>query len=257
MQGIVARLTLRYLRAKSQFQEQFEMANRLSQVDPTLAKVMVISGDRQDDKVSVKRYSGPAASLKPSQTTMVLEKSLGMALAMLKSGHIGGDLGALISSDKYIMDGHHRWSAAILAGGSSATVGGFLAQEPGHILLRILNILTKGLFKVISGKPGKGNLAAYTPSNVEAVLRSLVIKGLQGEHPWSPEEVKTVLVANFGSVEVGIATISKNADLVSKAVPSWAPARHEMPVIEPEQVPMAARKLQRGEVNWMPPYKMS
>lgn len=242
--------------AKDQFihEQQFEDAGKLSQVDSSVAKVMVESGDTKD-KVQVKKFSASASSLKPSQTTMVLEKSLGMALFMLKTGKIGGDLGAIASADNYIMDGHHRWSAAILAGGSSATVAGYKAALPGKDLLRVLNVLTKGTFHKAKGNPGKGNLAEYTPSNVKEMLSEFVVTGIPGEFPWSPEDVQGVLKSNFGSVAEGIAGMSKNAALVSKKVPSWAPPRADMPVIDPQEVPLAAKKLQDGMVDWHAPYK--
>jgi hypothetical protein len=58
-----------------------------------------------------------------------------MAIAMLRSGKIGGDLAAIVSSDNYIMDGHHRWSATILASGTKGKVGGFGAALKGEELL--------------------------------------------------------------------------------------------------------------------------
>jgi hypothetical protein len=235
-------------------QEQFEKAKQLSAVDPGLAKVIVETGDGRADKVSVKKFSTSASSLKPSQTTMVLAKSLGMALFMLKTGKIGGDLGAIVSSDNHIMDGHHRWSAAILAGGSSASVSGYKASLPGKDLVRVLNLLTKGHFGVGRGNAGKGNLNDYTSSNVRKMLEEMVVKGIGGKFPWSAEDVRAVLEDNFGSVEDGIDAISKNAKMVSNKVPGWAPSRSDMPVIDPDQVPSAARKMEQGDVDWTPPY---
>ena len=136
-------LPLLHTAAGSIHEWQFDKAQSLSKVDPSIAKVMVESGDARKDKVSVKKFSAPASSLNPSQTTMVLAKSLGMALFQLKTGKVGGDLGAIVSADNHIMDGHHRWSAAILAGGSSAKVAGYKASLPGKFLVRVLNILTK------------------------------------------------------------------------------------------------------------------
>ena len=80
----------------------------MSGVDPEIAKLMVQSGDATN-KILVTKVSLPVTELKPSQSTMVLDKALGIALNMLSSGKVGGDLGAIISKDNHILDGHHRW----------------------------------------------------------------------------------------------------------------------------------------------------
>jgi len=233
-------------------------AGKLDGVDPTIAKHLVVSGldDKalKDDVVKVGKKTWSAASLKPSQTTMVLDKALGMALFMMKSGKVGGDLGALVSSDRQIMDGHHRWAATIFASGSKGKVGGFGAALSGKRLLRLLNILTKGAFNVRGGKAGKGSLAAFTPSNVKKKLTTMAEKGIGGEFPWSAADVQKTLVDNFGTVEKGIETMASRADMISKKVPSWAPDRKQMPVIEPEQVPKAAASLNKGKVDWKHPF---
>jgi hypothetical protein len=241
------------------FKQQIDRAGKLDQVDPTVADLIVRSGladgNRSDDVVSVTRGSWPASSLKPSQTSMVLEKALGMALLMLKTGKVGGDLGALVSKDKHILDGHHRWAATILASGSKGKVGGYGANLNGADLLKVLNVISKGMFAVRGGKAGKGSLADFTPDKVRALLEDFVQNGIGGPFPWSPESVQNTLEQAFGSVEAGVDQISKNASLVSKSVPSWAPDRKQMPVIEPEQVPAAANALNQGEVDWNNPHR--
>ena len=233
-------------------------AGKLDAVDPLIAKTLIKSGLKdnapKDDVVKVSKKSWPAASLKPSQTTMVLDKALGMALFMLKSGKVGGDLGALVSSDKQIMDGHHRWAATIFASGSKGKVGGFGATLTGKRLLRLLNVLTKGAFNVRGGKAGKGSLAAFTPNNVKNKLTTMAEKGISGDFPWSAESVQQVLTNEFGSVEKGIETMAARADMIPKKVPAWAPDRKQMPVIEPGQVPTASKALNKGEVDWKHPF---
>jgi hypothetical protein len=241
------------------FKQQFDHAGQMDHVDPSIAEVIVDSGlmdgNTRDDKVAVSKKTWAASSLKPSQQTMVLGKSLGMAIAMLRSGKIGGDLAAIVSSDNYIMDGHHRWSATILASGSKGKVGGFGASLKGADLLKVLNMVSKGMFKVRNGKPGKGSLASYTPDKVRAALEEALEKGFPGEFPIPPEVVAEVLAESFGSAEAGVDKMSANADLITKTTPSWAPDRAQMPVIEPGEVPAAAHALAEGKIDWNYPYR--
>lgn len=237
--------------------KEIENAGRLSNVDPVLAKYLVHTGlddgSASDDKVSVKPAVFGAASLKPSQTTIKLWGVVGMALMMIRKGKIGGNLGAIISSDNYIMDGHHRWAATILAGGPDKKVGGFQAAIPGKELIKVLNIITKGLFKVPAGNKGTGNITNVNPDATRALLEQYVVEGIKGEYPVSAEQVRKDLTTGFGSVERGIEVMSDRAKLVRKTVPSWAPVRSDMPVIEPEEAPEAAKLLDQGKINWRLP----
>jgi len=252
------RLSQEIARLARGFEQQYEDASELSSIDPSIAKLLVQSGwedgDKRDDKIQVSKGSWAAAALKPSQTSMVLEKAVGMALFMLKTGKVGGDLGALVSKDRHIMDGHHRWAATILASGKSGKVGGYGAALKGAELLRVLNLLTVGVFHIRNGKPGKGNLGSFTETKVRKMLLEMTVSGIRGEFPWSADDVKEVLESSFGSVEDGIAEISGNAKLVTKTVPSWAPDRRDMPVIDPGNVPKAVGLMEKGVIDWNDPY---
>lgn len=238
--------------------KQVKKAIKLDAVDPIIAKSITTSGlkdgDIQDDKVPVSPGTWSAASLKPSQTTMVLDKALGMALAMLKTGQAGGDLGALVSDDNQIMDGHHRWAATIFAAGKKGKVGGFGAKLKGAQLLRLLNIITKGEFGIKQGKKGKGSISAFTPTNVNKALTRMSTKGIKGDHPWTAEQVREVLVDKFGSVERGIAVIAPRAKIISAKIPGWAPDRKQMPVVDGPNIRRAAQSLIKGKLDWKRPY---
>ena len=236
------------------FEQQFDKAIHLDAVDPAIAKLMTESGDAKD-KVSVHSASWEAASLKPSQTSMVAGKAVGMALGMIKTGKVGGNLGAMVSADGFIMDGHHRWAATILAGGGK--VGGYQAALKGPILLRVLNIISKGTFGVRNGNPGKGSIGDFTPDKISDLVKDLSENGLGGDFPMSAEHVQQILTDNFGSVESGIAQMGANTKHMVTAVPGWAPDRKQMPVIDPDQVPEAANILNKGEVEWKAPFKQA
>jgi len=237
---------------KKKFEEQFEKADKLDNVDPAIAKMIVDSGT-SEDKVNVSKVSLDAKSLKPSQTTMVLGDAVEIAVHMLNKGKVGGDLGALISSDNHILDGHHRWAGTILAGGGE--VGGYKADIKGPDLLRVLNIVSKGVFGVRNGNPGKGNLSDFTPKKVRTILEKFVDKGITGKYPLAASSVKKALKDKWGSVEDGITKMSDAVKNVNKTVPSWAPDRKQMPVIHRKQVPEAAKTLNDAKVDWRAPYK--
>ena len=146
--------------AEGLFQDAVEQAKRLSGVDPQIARFLSYSGlddgEASEDKVAVKKVTLPAGRLKPSQTTIKAWATVGMAVAMLLKGRIGGDLGALVSKDGHILDGHHRWAGTILAGGPNAKVGGWMAAIPGHDLIKVLNIMTNGVYGRQRGNAGTG-----------------------------------------------------------------------------------------------------
>tara|TARA_B100000927_G_scaffold290733_2_gene290383 strand:- start:3800 stop:5113 length:1314 start_codon:yes stop_codon:yes gene_type:complete len=235
----------------SQVEQEFENAGRLSNVDSDIAKHLVEAGDRKRDKIEVRKTRAEARKLKPSQTTMVLGKSVGMALAML-DGKLTTDLGAIISSDGQIMDGHHRWSAAMIAFGPKVKVEGYVADLEGKTLLKVLNIITKGLFPTRNGNPGKGDISRYTDQAVMNEVKNLAINGNNFN---SAEKIQSILIKSFGSVEEGIQQMGKNVRAMNKQVPSWAPDREDMPVINPEEVPRAQNLMSEGEVEWKAPLR--
>jgi hypothetical protein len=255
--------------SRDEIENAVDNASRgLDAVDPTVAEYIVQAGhwdgDHSDDAVGAGKKSWAAAALKPSQSTMRLPMAIGLALSMLDKGKVGGYLGAIVSADGHILDGHHRWAATILASGRSGKVGGYQAGLKGKKLLGVLNIISKGMFGVRNGNPGSGNIADFKPGNVRDMLEKFAADGIGGKFPIAADKVRKILTDNFGSVEAGIDTMSKNVKLMTLKVPGWAPARKQMPVIEPEEVPEAAKALNEGIVDhesphavdealWMPP----
>lgn len=250
-------------RTASRFSDQYESAGTLGGVDPSLAKEMaqsgLLDGDSEDDKIPTSSKPIKSVQLNPSQTTLVLKDVVGLALEMLlKRQGLGEDLGALVSSDRYIMDGHHRWAGSILAHGPRASVKVWLSSLPGKELVRVLNIVSKGAYGVTSGNTGTGSINDLTPANVRRQLETFLREGRQHKH-FSPsaEQVAKILETNFGSVENGVNVLSERAKLIPKAVPSWAPVRDQMPVIRRKKVQDAAKLLTQGVVDWAPPYSDS
>lgn len=68
-------------------------------------------GDASDDDIKiVAGGSVPASSAIPTQSNILIYKSLGMAV----QGLAGGDLDAWAGTGGEILDGHHRWAATML-----------------------------------------------------------------------------------------------------------------------------------------------
>ena len=230
------------------FRKQVLLADRLDQVYPAVAKLLVSAGG---DRVQVWKVEADAASLRPSQSTLLVPKAVAMALNMLHNGEVGGDLDAFMSSDGYILDGHHRWAATILAGGT--TVGGYRAALPGAVLLRVLNLIAKGALGVKKGKPGEGSLADFTPEAVAREVLRCAREGLPGDYPLTPGEVVAAL---GGNAQTGARAFARNVSKMHREAPPWAPTRDQMPVIEPEDIEEVSELLNGGHVNWRPPYRL-
>tara|TARA_R110000765_G_scaffold319980_1_gene412000 strand:+ start:542 stop:1378 length:837 start_codon:yes stop_codon:yes gene_type:complete len=247
---------------------------KLSQVHPNQAKSVSDSGQADgvspEDVVPVAHKPegiAPVQKLKPSQSSMNIPKAMGMVLGMLNPNNPfspGGDLGAFISNDSYIMDGHHRWVATAMID-PSLSVGGYLVDFPGEQLVAILNTMTKGKFGVMKGKEGTGGFDQFTPDNMKKQLMIYAQKGVTAKKPkdaMNPEEVMSVLKTFTGglegeaAVDAAVNKMSENIGTLTFATPSWASDRTDMPVVDGDaNVAAAAKALAGGEVNVNPPYK--
>ncbi len=237
---------------------------RLSQVNPDVAKAITrtgaMDGNAEDDKIPVQANAlFPVSELKPSQSSMNIDKAMGMALAMIAGTmSTGGNLGAFISSDKHIMDGHHRWVATSMVD-PTKEVGGYFVDFPGIELIAILNSITVGrLGKApTDGKAGTGNFDQFKEPSIRAKVQELL---KTGNKYFTPEKVLAALEKFSGAkgeqaVEASIQKFVKNLESVSFVLPTGAPARPDMPVIDGDSATsLAATALNTGEIDVNPPY---
>lgn len=235
----------------------------LSQVatDPQKAQAIVTSGEdgvdkgSADDVINTSGASFAVQDLKPSQSSMNIEKAMGMALGMIAGDNPGGDLGTFISSDGHIMDGHHRWVATSMVD-PSAKIGGYSVDFPADKLIPVLNALTVGKFGVTQGKPGTGGFDQFKEGPIRAQLEQYLE---QGNEYMSPEQMRAA-VEKFTektgeeAVDAAVDKFVKNLGSVSFDLPGSAPARPDMPVIDEPDVPAALAALQGGEVDVNEPY---
>jgi len=234
---------------------------KLSDVDQSSAKQLATGGfndnKMKDDTAGAKKISLPAAALKASQTTMDFGKFVGMAIQMLGkmgsfSGGAGGDLGAIISADNHIMDGHHRWAATLMVD-PRANVGGIKVQLPGEKLVGVLNVWT--VAHGGAGKPSDTDLASLTGDAVAEKFKEMAGQG--GKFLPSPEEMLEAFKKNgFDSLDAAAAHVKKNWDATTKQrnIEGWMPPKVDMPAIEPDQLPQVANDISSGKMDINPPY---
>ena len=251
----------------------------LDRVNTKLARKYTRSGaaaldkDPEDDVIDVVATGDkgvPVKALKPSQSSMNIEKAMQFVVQMLHpKGKLkaGGDLGAFISQDNFIMDGHHRWIATGMID-PNLSVGGYKVGFPAPELIAVLNAITKGRLGIQKGKKASGGFEQFTP---EAILNQLISMAKQG-HPWknedktpslSAEEVLEALEKYTGqqgeaAVQAAADKMAANLGQLTLSAPSFAPERPDMPVIDQEKVAgalkIAVNALQSGEVDVNPPY---
>tara|TARA_B110000902_G_scaffold59756_1_gene70222 strand:+ start:2092 stop:5484 length:3393 start_codon:yes stop_codon:yes gene_type:complete len=100
------------------------------------------------------KESVPARSLTPVQNEFSKD---GVMRAMQKELSGVGDKPLIVSSDNYIMDGHHRWLVAV-NGGKGGVLNVFRVSLPGRELLDLLLKFPKVYFKNITNEAGVGKI---------------------------------------------------------------------------------------------------
>ena len=215
----------------------------------------------EDDIIPVTaNYTAPVSKLKPSQSSMNIGKAMGMALAMIAGEmNTGGDLGAFISKDGHIMDGHHRWVATAMVD-PTKEIGGYLVDFPGKELIAVLNAITVGRLGIKKGKSGTGGFDQFQEPSIRKEIYKLV---KQGSEYFKPEEVLAILQKFTGlegkeAVEKAIQKFVENVGTLTFEVPAGAPSRKDMPVIDPDKTPgaleTAVSALSKGSIDVNPPY---
>ena len=222
-------------------------------------------GEQSDDVVAASGGGFPVRDLKPSQTSMDINKAAAFAIAaILKTKPFpegpGGDLSAIISSDQHIMDGHHRWIASGMVD-PDASVSGEVVDFPAKQLIAALNMVTVALTGRESGKAATGDFSQFTEAGIKSTLEKYAKEGV-----WSaggdPEKVVAALEEFSGekgdaAIEASAKKMADNIAQLQTDVPADFPSRPDMPVISPGEghVAQAVALLQRGAVDLNPPFK--
>ena len=226
-------------------------------------------GETDDDIVQAAPGKKSCKDLKPSQSSMNIHKAVCFALAAIKqlqpfSTGPGGDLGAIITSDDHIMDGHHRWIASGMVDPSSE-VGGFVVEFPAKQMIAALNMITVKL-GITQGKPGSGGFDQFNEAGILAVLEEFAAEGafIPGKGKWKGLEAPVVLeaceefsgVSGDGAIAAAAKKMAENASELTLSVPDGFPERPDMPVISKGKGHLkdAIELLRTGQVDLNEPY---
>ena len=231
---------------------------KLSKVNTKLASTVADNPDPGDEDQGDTKKSGLSANqLKISQTTMDLDKFIGMAIGMMARSKYfpngpGGDLAAIVSSDNHIMDGHHRWAATILSD-PKAKVFGLFVSLPGEKLVGVLNVWTVAHKQ--KGKPSTHKMSQLTPDVVKNRFIELANQG-GGALPDAATIAQGLQKHGYGGVEQAAETAAKNwaATAELRAIEPWMPEKVDMPAIEAKQLAQVASDIQQGKIDLNPPY---
>jgi len=244
--------------------EDDRFPTNLSQVDQDFARRVVSTDPSEEDTIAVTGASEPVQKLKPSQSSMNIEKAMAQAISMIAGDmELGGNINAFISNDDHIMDGHHRWVATAMVD-PSKPVGGYKVDFPADKLIAVLNAITVGKFGETQGKAATGGFDQFQAGPVKTTLTKYAKEGIPGKFPRAAESVMQAIekfVSDNGGEEKGDEAIAAAADImvdnlsnVKFETPPGAPSREDMPVIDDPQP--AIQALTTGEVDVNPPYQV-
>ena len=224
-------------------------------------------GNKEDDKIEVGQEVFSVKELKPSQSSMNLPKAMKFAIGMILKhpkfpNGPGGDLGAIISKNGHIMDGHHRWIASGMVNPNSKIKGEHV-QFPAKQLIAILNILTLHFVGSSKGKDASGGFDQFTDE-------ALMIKTLQkmaktGKGVWTADNdpAKVLKACEVFSGQQGEAAVSaaarkmfQNANQLTLSLPNGFPTRPDMPMISAGKghVKLAVKLLKSGSIDVNPKF---
>ena len=239
------------------------------------ASDLVTGGDddgvKPEDVVDARPDQIECVKLKPSQSSMNIGKAVSFALNAIlekppfKDGP-GGDLGAIITSDNHIMDGHHRWIASGMVD-PKVKVGGFVVDFPAKQMIAALNMITVGL-GITKGKDGSGGFDQFNKDGILAVLQKYAEKGTfykddKGEmqQALTPEDVMKACEEFSGegsdtALDAAATKMGENVSKLTLSVPDGFPARPDMPVISKGKghLAKAIELLKSGQVDLNEPY---
>jgi len=191
-----------------------------------------------DDQLEVHKISLPAMDLYPSQNAIFLGKSLDKAIR----GIAGGNLGAIVSNDNFIMDGHHRWACTIL-NNPELELGGVMVDLPADELIYVLRAVGDALQNPRGTTPPGGDINIFDATIED--LKKCVFEGLYMD----PKNYsKESAIEWFNSI--GESELERRLGIMrSKNPGESALPREEMPKVKAVQVDLVSKLLKKGAID--------
>ena len=219
-----------------------------------------IDAKKSDDQVPVKIGGGVSVeSAMPSQNAVFLGKALGMSLNPKLSS--GGDIGAVISGDGHILDGHHRWAATMLRTGGGVQLQGTVVDLPIEQLIPVLRAVGDAFGNQRKGEPAGGDLNIFSDAAANPeTIKMMVETGKYMDPKFYDREKLAAHVESLGGYETVANRVKALQALAAQSYGgsgvAGAPPRLQMPVLEPKKghVSGAAKRLQKGTIDVAPPY---
>ena len=171
--------------------------------------------------------------LLPSQKQLIISKVVSLAFNEYCID-MPSKLDIIVSSDNYIIDGHHRWAAMLLVD-PFAKVEVYKLNIPRNALVSALNVYTAKFER--TGNPAKGNIKNFNPEFVQSIIDQAKTKGLKRLLPEVVIEREHLVDAN-------------NAAYATITVPEDSLLRQDMPVIHPEDIETVLNDLKNGTIDW-------
>ena len=123
-------------------------------------------------KVKVTKGMSIAGSLKPSQKELIKSKVIGISKKYNKPTDMKP---LIISKDNYIVDGHHRWGAAVYGFGKDVKVPTFTLHLKRDEAIELYNDIASSLNEVM-GKAARMKLARKSKSKLKRGLKKRLRK---------------------------------------------------------------------------------
>ena len=205
-----------------------------------------MDGQEHDDVVQTRDSSWAASNLKPSQSAIFLGKALGMAIGGVK----GGDLGSIVSKDKHILDGHHRWAATLFSE-PSAKIHGIEANLGIGDLVPVLRALGDSIGNQRRGEPAGGDVNIFK-AKFQDVLDAIHDGKNMHSGFYNKDKAEAWLESIGGEDELK----NRFAFIQKQTPPKGAPPRIEMPVIDADKgdEKLASKLLSKGKLDVRAPY---